>query len=329
MDFKNRKIDGLALMADLVSREAGDRSVSLAAALRRIEIVEDGRYGQARPDIRLTVALAPGLEAAVDHRWQGQDASLSELVDGVGELVDAVERIFDDRDCTVEMLREVRAKLSREVSKARRRGLPYRTLDVSLTPSEAGSDDLPAALVGIEIIGPLLAAERFAFDAETADDVVRVFADLREKQERLLQLREQLARLGADVAIDSVTLAALKDAGVAPAQAVADLRDSGINIIDIETRHGQLVLYVRDGVVTGNVPLGEEMRWQEGRLTTPKARGVSAEHAKGKALNRLVPHAYLGDGLSVYHASEIGDELWFRVLPRPVGVNLEEVKRAA
>ena len=330
MEFKKLNIDGVALMADLVSREARARAGALAAALRRIEIVEEGSYGVGRQDIRLTIALAPGVETAVDTRWHDRDATLSEMVEDVGQLVDAAERIFDDRQSAIEMLKEVRTTLSREVAKARRRGLPYRTLDLSLTPCEAASYDLPAVTIGIEVIGSLLAAGRHAFDVECAEDVVRTFAEMREDQEQLLAMRERLARVGGDVMIDSVTLAALEDAGISPAKAIADLQNSDVPIIDIDVRHGRMVLYIKNAVVTGNVALGDGMRWQEGRLIVPKARGVSLAGVKGKPLNQLVAHPYFSDHLTIASVSEFSDSLWVHVLlPQPVALSLDETRMAA
>lgn len=329
MEFKKLKIDDLALMADLVSREAGDRQPALAAALRRIERVEDGRYGKGRPDVRLTMALAPTLEAAVDNCWTDRDAPLSMLVDSVAELVETAERIFDDRQCTIDMLKAVRSALSREVAKARRRGLPYRMVDVSLTPSAAGSDDLPAVITGLEIIGPLLNAERIEFVAESEEDVTRAFADMREEQERRLALRDKLTHSGADVFMDSVTLAALEDAGITAAEALTALRASDIPIVDLDVRHGRMVLYVRDSVVTGNVPLGDGMRWQEGRLTVPKARGLSLAGVKGKPLSRILAHDYFNDELRIDYANEFSDSVWLHVRPRPVALHLSEPRKAA
>lgn len=329
MEFKKLKTDDLALMADLMSREAGNRSADLVAALRRIEKVEEGRYGRGRPDVRLTIALAPGLEAVVDNRWSDRDASASELADSIVELIDSANRIFEDRDCTIEMLKEVRSALSREIAKARRRGLPYRTLDVTLTPSAAGSDDLPAPLVGLELIDPLLDAGRIEFHAESAEDVVRAFADMREEQEQRLAMRQRLAQVGADVMFDAVTLAALEDAGIAPADAIGAMRNSDIPIIDLDVRHGRMVLYVRESVVTGNTPLGDGMRWQENRLTVPKSRGLSFADVKGKPLNQVVSHDYFDDQLVVFYASELSDSAWVHVLPRPVAVCLREVRNAA
>lgn len=330
MEFKKPRIDALELMADLVNREASERGDALATALRRIEIIEKGRYGEGRPDIRLTIALAAGVEASIDTGWKGRDATLSELVDDVAELVDAADRIFDDRQCTIETLKEVRRTLSREIAKARRRGLPHRTLDVSLAPFEAGSDDLPAVTIFIEVIGPLLDAGRTGFDAECAEDVVRAFAAMREQQEQLLAMRERLARAGGDVMIDSVTLAALEDAGVSPTKAIADLRDSDVPIIDVDVRHGRMVLYVRDAVVTGNVALGDGMRWQEGRLTVPKSRDLSLADVNGKALNELVAHPYFDGHLEVAYATEFSNSVWVHVrAQRPVAVTLDASRKAA
>ena len=221
MEFKKLKTEGLTTLADLVRREATDRDPLLAAALQRIEVVQDGRHGQGRSDIRLTIAIGKGVEAVVQDRYDDQDASASTLMASVGRLVDAAVSVFDDRHHTIEMLREVRGALSREVSKARRRGLPYRTLDVALTPSDAGSGDLPAVAVGIEAIGPMLDMERTALIFESAADVVERFAEMREKQEQRHAIRDQVVSAGADVMIDSVTLAALEDGGVDPAAAVS------------------------------------------------------------------------------------------------------------
>lgn len=329
MEFNKLKTDELALVAELVSREAGNRSSGLAAALRRIEKVEDGRYGDGRPDVRLTIALAPGLEAVVDTCWSDRDASASELTDSIVELVDSAERIFDDRECTIGLLRAVRSALSREIAKARRRGLPYRTLDVSLTHSAAGSDDLPAPLIGLELIDSLLDAGRIEFHAESAEQVVRVFADMREEQEQRLAILQRLAQLGADVMFDAVTLAALEDAGIAPADAIGALRNSDTPIIDLDVKHGRMVLYVRDSVVTGNTPLGDGMRWQENRLIVPKAQGVTIADVKGKPLNQVVSHDYFDDQLIVSYATEFSDNAWVNVGPLSVAVCLREAKKAA
>lgn len=144
------------------------------------------------------------------------------------------------------------------------------------------------------------------FTAECAEDVVSAIAEIRDWQDRLAALRKDLARHDADVTIDAITLAALEGSGVAPKAASRDLRESNIRIIDTDTRHGKLVLYVRHGVVTGNVPLGNGMRWQEGRLAIPKAQAISLKNVKGKRLDRLVPHEFVGPRLKVNSGSEIG-----------------------
>jgi hypothetical protein len=329
MEFKKLKVDALRLMADLVLREASHRDELMAAALRRIDVVAEGRYGENRPDVRLTLALSASVEAAVDCRLPGPGASLSMLTDAVDELVTSAERIFDDRHNTIEMLREIRAALSREISKARRRGLPYRTVDVSLTASEAGSHDLPAVMITLEVIGPLLDLEQVKLNAESVEDVVLGFAEIREKQEQRRAMRDHLASVGADVAIDSVTLAALQDAGITPSKAVEDLRAVKIGIIALDARYGQLVLYVQDGVVTGNVPLGDGMRWQEGRLIVPTARGISFEGANGKPLKQLLRHDYFADAARISRASKIGDTDWVYVQTQPVALRLSEERKAA
>lgn len=327
MEFKKLKTDELALLASLISREAKDRSPALEQALRRVQIVADGRYGAGRPDVHLTIAVAASLEAIIVQRWYDRDATPSVLAEEVGKLVNCAERIFGDSENTIAMVREVRAALSREVSKARRRGLSYRTVDIYLTPVEAEMDDLPAVAIGLEALGPLLTALRVRFDAESADDVVQNFAEMRGKQEARHQMKERLAQTGGDVLIDAVTLKALMDSSIDPAQAIASLQEGRNFRVDV--KHGRMVLYVRDGVVTGNVPLGDEMFWQEGKLTVPKERGLSIANAEGNPLSLLVQHEYLGSELIVAHVSEIGNRVSLSALSTPLALNLGQRKLAA
>lgn len=328
MEFKNLANDPLALMAELVRREATERDPQLAAALRTIEIIEHGRYGEARPDVRVTVALAKGLEVAINECWSRQDTPLANLVADASGIVDTAERIFDDRDCTADMFREVRSALSREVAKAKRRGLPYRTLAVSLTSIDCGTDDLPAVRISLEVIGPMLDLEPVQFAAETAEDLVRGFAEVREKQEQRLVLRSRLAELGADIIIDAPTLAVLQDAGIDLPDTIAKLRREECGIIDVEVRHGRLVLYVSNGVVTGNAPLGGGMRWQEGKLIAPKSSGIIAARAEGKLLNRLTSTNYFAADVSVVSASAFGEVVWLHARPAPVALALDTPLRA-
>lgn len=320
MDFKNLKTDPLATMADLVRREAAERDPAMGAALRGIEIVQDGHYGVGRPDVRLTVALAAGLEAIVESSCSVGDASAAMLAEYAGELVEGAERVFEDRNNTIEMLREVRATLSREVAKGRRRGLPYRTLAVALTPSKAASDELPAVAIAIDVVGPMLETSRMDLIVESAEEVVEAFAELREQQHRRLALRDELARTGADFMIDAVTLAALEDARVEPATAVAGLRASDIGSVDIEVRHGRLVLRARDGVVSGNVPLAPGMHWLDGRLTVANANGFSVADFVGKSPKAVLQHDFFSEDDKVH--SGVGFDKWLLLRMRPRAVPL-------
>lgn len=129
--------------------------------------------------------------------------------------------------------------------------------------------------------------------------------------------------------IDAITLAALADAGIDPKKAIGDLRESKIRVIDLDTRHGRLILYVRDGVVSGNVPLGDGLNWKDGRLTVPKARGLSLKDVEGKRLDLLVPHEFFDPDLKVSYASDIGDNVWLSISTQPVALKLSEEKKAA
>lgn len=329
MEFKKLKVDAVTVMAHLIASAAEGRDASVAAALRTIDVVPDGRYGKGRPDLRVTVAIAAGIEAAIEGPWHGAHATLPVLIDDADAFATVAERILQDRTNTMDMLKEVRATLSREIAKARRRGLPYRTLDVTLTPSATMSYDLPSVLIGIEVLGPLLDAERVVFEAEGAGDVRGMFGDMREKQEQRLAMREKLAGLGGDVMIDAVTLAALHDANVSPAAAIAELRSSRNCIIDVDVRNGRMPLYVRDSIVIGNLPLGEGMHWNGGRLTIPVDRGIKAKNAKGKPLKRLIPHPLLDDDVLVEYATECGNAVWLHVRPRSVALSLASERKAA
>lgn len=329
MEFKKLKTDALTIFAELVKLEAAKRDPMLAMSLRNIDLVQDGRYGEDRPDVLLTIALAPGVEASFVNVWCGADASASLFLDDVVELVDAAERIFSDRSATIEMLKGVRSTLTKEVSKARRRGLPCRTTDVQLTTIDSHHDDLPSVKIGIEVIGPMLDLSRVEFDAESVDDVSQVFASMRERQEERLMARNSLASLGADVFIDPVTLAALEDAGVDPAEAIADLQESDIKIVDIDVKYGRMVFYVSNGVITGNVPLGEDMRWTDGRLEIPKTRGLSLKGIKGEPLNRILAHDYFRDDTTIAYATEVGGCIWLNLHVSPVALILRERQAAA
>ena len=94
-------------------------------------------------------------------------------------------------------------------------------------------------------------------------------------------------------------------------------------------RHGRLVLYVRDGVVTGNVPLGDGVRWKEGRLTVPNACGISRDGVVGKSLWSVLPNDYFDPGATIDGASEFGDNLWLRIKPRSVALRLARMSEAA
>lgn len=329
MNFKKLKVDTVALMADLVRREAADRDNALAAALRRMVVLPDGHHGTDRQDLRLTLALGGGLETAIELRCLRSDASLSTIVEEVGDLVDLAEQIFDGRHDTIGMMKEVRTALSREISKARRRGMPYKTLDVSLTPAETNTDYRPAVMIGVEAIGPLLSLERFEFTVESVDDVVRSFSEIREKQEQRREMRDHLASIGADVAFDPVTLAALQDAGISPAKAIADLRADDLGFVEIEARHGPLVLSVEKGIVSGEVLLGGGMHWKGGKLIVPRAFGISFENATGKPLSQLVNHSYLADPALISRTRKVGDDEWVFVQVQPIAVCLNEQRQAA
>lgn len=329
MEFKKLKTDELALLADLISREANDRNPALAAALRRIAIIEEGIYGKYHPDIRLTISLASGLEAAVEASWWTCKASFAELTASVEEIVGAAERTFNDRDEALKMLREVRSTLSREISKGRRRKLPYRLLDVTLMPSRAGLQEKPAATIGIEVIGSLLLPQRLSFDAECAEHVIEVFQSIKEKQVTRLAMRGSLLEMGADVMIDPVTLAALEDAGIAPATAVAVLQAEECAIVDVDVKHGSMVLYVRDGVVTGNVPLGEDMRWRDGRICMPQSLGISPASVRGEPLSSFLTHSYFDRDAQIAYGTNVADRVWLHVRTKPVAISLTSRRLAA
>lgn len=58
-------------------------------------------------------------------------------------------------------------------------------------------------------------------------------------------------------------------------------------------------LYWKDGVVEGHVHLGDDAKWNEGRLTFQRAPAALGKSVDGRALASVFPHHLLDDSIRI------------------------------
>jgi hypothetical protein len=261
-------------------------------------------------DIRVPVRLGRGISIGVkQHWWVEAKRDLADLAETATEFAANIATAHEMRDEIVEMTREVRAAVSREIAKATRRGLPYRLL--SADPAAAYDDLRSGAIVEVvfERLSEHLRPGKATFSAGCAEDVAQAFAHDREPQEFRVMCRADLNAAGATGRIDSVVVNAMRDAGHDVAEVLKELATNDDRTLVVGTRpnagpsflsdpcesHGnRFRLHWNDGDVFGQVTLAGGVSWHEGWLNFQDAP-VSLAKVEGRRVRDIVDNPIFGE----------------------------------
>jgi len=249
-------------------------------------------------DILVGIKIDRTLSIDIRHHWWGEhDHRLDTLVAAAGEIAEDIALVHDRRQDIIDMATEVRAAVTREIAKAKRRGLPYRLVSVTPNPVYDRVEEGIIIDVVFQRLSESLRPESASFGAECAADVATAFEGCREVQEQRLSRRADLIAAGATGRIDSVVVNAMQEAGHNMAEVLKLLVTTDDCIVDVGERDDDMRmfrLHWNDGDVYAQITLGDGASWHEGRLTFQNAP-VSPENARGRRVRDIVDNAILGD----------------------------------
>lgn len=180
-DDRNTAAD-LDLIALMVARRLRDRQAQ-APKRAAYSILATGRYGEGRPDLHVRVELGRGLVVRVEEPAVDMgDAFLTTMARTVEDLAVAIENVITSAADTRDMLREVAAAVRREISKANRRELPWRLIDVEPCPILVSYPNArPTVMVRMHFPGRTPMPE-LSFVTCRADHAAEKLSDLRKEQ---------------------------------------------------------------------------------------------------------------------------------------------------
>lgn len=315
------RTDDLHLFALLVAKRLRhEHQLESAPAPGDYRIADSKVFSQIGKEVQVEVDLGRGLKVMVyDAWWQEDEAGLDFLIRCANGTADKISETVGQAEGTRQMIAEVRGAARKEVAKARRRGLAYTMMSVSLPPLQAGGHDQTVARVQHLALGRSLQLEPFAFHAECAEDVVSAFARLADEQSRRSASRAWLDHKGATGTIDSVVVAALAAAGLDLPHVLTTMRDADEWIVDFDGGDGErLTLFWEEGAVRARIKLGEEVMWHKGKLCFGKSARSLKRLPSGSPVSRLFEHPFLeeriridgsyeteGEHLSVYCKGEM------------------------
>lgn len=265
------------------------------------------RFNQSS-DVHVNVKVGRGVTFDITQHWPSDDhRDMAAVTAAATEIADNIATIHEQREEIMDMCREVRSATRRQIAKAKRQGLDYRFVaayPVSLWDSVR---DGFAVHVVYERLSEYLRMEPVAFDASYAAEVVESFDEVQEQQLNRAIMRYNLDAIGATGRIDSVLVNALREAGHNVPHVLQRLAAEDSWIVDIgksgEDRRTftwgdgdqkSFTLHWRLGTVYGQVTMGENASWHEGKLSFKKTP-VSLKGVVGKRLADVVGHDMFGD----------------------------------
>jgi hypothetical protein len=292
-------ISDLQVVAAMVTKVLRDQhGIDEAPAPGDYRVAEGDTRLNGSTDILVGIKLARGLAIDVGQLWWTEsDRTVEALVEAATEIAEDIALVHNQHQEIIEMATEVRAAITREIAKAKRRGLPYSL--VSATPN-AVYDRVGEGIIidfVFQQLSESLRPEQAKFRAACAADVVAAFDGCREVQEQRLSRRAQLIAAGATGRIDSVVVNAMQDAGHNMAEVLKLLVTADDGIVDIGEGDGDMRLFRlhwNNGDVYAHITLGDGASWHEGRLTFQKAP-VSPDNAKGRRVRDIVDNPIFGD----------------------------------
>ena len=293
--------DDLRLLALLVAnRLRQEHLIEDVPATGAYRIADSKFYLQAGKEVRVDVDLGEGLTITIYHVWWGDTPDLEQLMDSAEQIADKIAESLQDCEETRAMIAEVASVARREIAKARRRGLPYKLMSVTLPPLAAGCDDQSVARVEHLALGRSLQLERFAVHAECGNDVALAFESIADEQAQHVHRRARLDEIGATGTIDSVVVAAIGAAGLDLPHVLTTMRDADDPVVDFDVADGTcLTLHWDAGAVRAHIDLGEGVNWHKGKLWFGRAEQSLKPLSKGSALNKLYEHPFLSDRIRI------------------------------
>jgi hypothetical protein len=263
-------------------------------------LIDSRRYPHGGQELRVRVKIDRGVSVDVDHFWRGEGASdLRTLTATATEVARAIGDIHSRRVSITEMLEEVRAAARKEVSKARRRGLPYRLISATLV--QLDDDGKIFVQLWIQNLGVNLRHHQSSVRATRQEDVRQALAEWEEVQISRARVRDAMGAAGASGQIDGVVVNALREAGHDMADVLEQLAIEDDWIVDIgkgEENKKTFCLYWKDGQVFSSLAVDDGSSWTEGRLHFQKTP-VALTGAKGKRVRDILSNPIFGDGIKV------------------------------
>ena len=303
-DMKSKSIanSDVQLVAAMVAKILRDDHQLEAPAVEDYGVVVDNVRINGSSDIRVGIKLDRGLAIDVQQHWWGDnDRDIAALVDAATEIAEEIAALRDMREDIIAMTTEVRSAATREIAKARRRGLPYRLVSTTPCAIYAKPSEGVTVNVVVELLSESLKPGRAMFDADCAADVDEVFGDDREVQEKRLARRTALDAVGATGRIDSVVVNAIREAGHDVAEVLKLLATTNDRVVDVGDRAGDkkvFLLHWNSGDVNARITLGDGVSWKEDTLyfqCTPIPLG----RAKGRRLRDVVDNPIFGDNIRI------------------------------
>ena len=311
MNIKVNANTDVHLVTMMVAKVLKDEhQVDEAPSFADYEVMEADVRPNRSTDIRVAIPLGRGISIDVKQHWWGDgDRHLTNLAEAAIALAENLSSVHQMKEHIVAVTKEVRTAVSREVAKAKRRGLKYRL--VSAIPSADNHDFRGDVLVDVifELLSDKLLPAPAFFSAKCAADVAENFNGCREEQELRITRRLHLNDAGATGRIDSVVVNAIREAGHNMAEVLKLLATCVDEFVDVgdhdEEGRGShsgkrdeemkwFRLFWKDGVVYGRIELGDGVSWSKGRLTFRKGP-VSLAKSKGRHVRDFVNKSIFGD----------------------------------
>ncbi|MET3761881.1 hypothetical protein [Sphingomonas sp. UYEF23] len=188
----------LSLLALMVARQLKtEHGIDEAPHVADYEIQMASVRPNGSTDVRVEIPLARGIAIDVkQHWWVNDGKDLTELVEAATEIAAKVASVNDVREEIVDMTRSVRAAASREIARARRRGLRYRLVSCKPETVYSTVDEGVSVRVVCEHLSEYLRPEQVEFMAGCVDDVIREFEANREEQAKRTIRRYHLDEVG-------------------------------------------------------------------------------------------------------------------------------------
>ena len=296
----NSDVQLVAAMVAKILRD--DHQLEEAPAPEDYNVVVDNVRINGSNDIRVAIKLDRGLAIDLKQHWWGDhDRDIATLVDAATAIAEEIAALRDMRQDIIAMTTEVRSAATREIAKARRRGLPYRLVSTTPCAIYVKPSEGVTVTVVVELLSESLKPERAMFDADGAADVVQVFADDREVQEKRLARRTALDAVGANGRIDSVVVNAMREAGHDVAEVLKLLATTDDRVVDVGDRAGDkkvFLLHWNSGDVHARLTLDDGTSWKEDTLYF-KCTPIELDAAKGRRLRDVMDNPIFGYNIRI------------------------------